>query len=268
MTSLTDRAEAAMNGEGDTRNTRPRGDGSGNQMRPVQPSALDMSDYEVGEGDPEMVPVHIAWLRVRKEVGAIAKREKYEEGRTKYNFRGVDTTVNTFSPITLKYGVNIFPVKVNSEYEEIFSKSGTRGRGCSVTVTWQVMGPMGDVLPFELQSCGEAMDYSDKGTAKAQSVALRVLLLNSGLIPTNDKDPDAEHIERGEPPVRQPSTYVDEITNPKTSSGRLLQIHAELKQARQLDALVHNEHGDEEKIGPMIVRIGTERKAAEEAGLT
>lgn len=52
-----------------------------------------------------------------------------------------------------------------------------------------------------------------------------------------------------------------EITDPRTSAARLLQIHRELKAARQLDALVANENGDDEAIGPMVVRIGTERKA-------
>lgn len=220
-----------------------------------------MADYEPGEGDPDMVPVHIAWLRVRKEVRGIAKREQYNAGGTRFNFRGVDTVVNTFGPVTLRHGVNIFPVKVAAEYRDTTTSKGNKMRECTVAVSWMVMGPKGDTLPVLLQTQGEALDSADKGTAKAQSVALRVLLLTGGLTPTHDKDPDASHVERGETPVRPAAAYVDEVCDPRTSAGRLRQIHHELKTTRQLGALVTNEVGDEEPIGDLVVRLGKERAA-------
>jgi hypothetical protein len=220
-----------------------------------------MAGYEPGDDDPDMVPVHLAWLRVRKEVRAIAKGEQYNGGGTRFNFRGVDTVVNTFGPVTLRHGINIFPIGVDATYRDTTTSKGSKMRECTVTVTWMVMGPKGDTLPVPLQSQGEALDSADKGTAKAQSVALRVLLLTGGLTPTHDKDPDASHIDRGEAPVRPAASYLDEICTPATSAGRLRQIHFELKQARQLGALVTNEVGEEEAIGEMVVRIGKERAA-------
>lgn len=101
----------------------------------------------------------------------------------------------------------------------------------------------------------------DKGTAKALSTALRSLLFLGGLVPTNDADPDASNVERGEAPVRSAVQYLDEICNPHTSAGRLRQIHYELGSTRQLGALVTNEVGEEEQIGAMVVRIGKERAA-------
>lgn len=266
MTSLTDRAEAAANGE------QSRRQWSHDALVEPQPPQIDMSGYEVSPEDPEMVPVHIAWLRVRKEVGGIAKREEYKEKdretgstRVSYKFRGVDTTVNEFSPVTLRHGVSILPIRVDTEHRDTTSSRGNKMRECTVTVTWLVIGPKGDALP-PMQSSGEALDTADKGTAKAQSVALRVLLLSSALVPTNEPDPDSQHIDRGEAAIRQPGSYVNEITDPRTSPARLRQIHAELKAARQLDALVANEIGDDEAIGQMVVRIGKERAAAEESG--
>ncbi|MBZ6085873.1 ERF family protein [Streptomyces olivaceus] len=223
------------------------------------PAPDPMADYEPGEDDPEMVPVHIAWLRVRKEVRAIAKREQYNGGGTRFNFRGVDTVVNTFGPVTLKHGISIFPVGIEAEHRDTTSSKGSKMRECTVTVSWMVMGPKGDTLPMLLKSRGEALDSADKGTAKAQSVALRVLLLTGGLTPTHDPDPDSTRVERGETPIRPAATYLDEICNPTTSAGRLRQIHHELGSTRQLGALVTNEVGDEEQIGAMVVRIGKER---------
>lgn len=221
--------------------------------------------FEPGEGDPEMVPVHIAWLRVRRDIGAIAKKEQYKEkdresGQTKvsYSFRGVDTVVREFGPVTLKYGVNVLPVQVVAQHRDTTSSRGNKMRECTVTVTWQIMGPMGDVLV--LQSCGEALDTADKGTAKAQSVALRVLLLTGGLIPTGDQDPDSVHHDRGEAPVRPLTSYVEEIVDPATSDGRLRQIHAELKAQRRLDEMVATEMGVDEEVGAVIVRVVQSRK--------
>lgn len=256
MTSLAERAAAAA-GRTDT----PASPVAELLEPTVQPPTVDpMADYEPGDDDPDMVPVHLAWLRVRKDVRSIGKGELYNAAGTRYNFRGVDTTINVFGPVTLRHGVNVFPVKVQATYSDAVSKGGSKMRECRVVVTWQVMGPMGDSLPL-LQSAGEALDSQDKGTAKAQSVAFRVLLLTGGMTPTNDPEPELQTIERGEAPVRSAASYVDEIAHPDTSAGRLRQIHHELKQARQLGALVTNEIGDEEPIGDMVVRIGKERAA-------
>ncbi|MEU6597919.1 ERF family protein [Streptomyces flaveolus] len=255
MTTIAERAAAAAG------RTEPA-------ARPVEdappvdnyaPAPAPMVDYEPGEGDPDMVPVHLAWLRVRKDIRGIAKGEEYNDGYSRYNFRGVDATVQAFAPVTMRHGVNVLPHKVDATYRDTKTAKGKATRECTVTITWHIIGPRGDVLVA--QSQGEALDSGDKGTAKAQSVALRVLLLNGGLVPTGDPDPGSSTIDRGEASVRSAVSYLDEICNPHTSAGRLRQIHFELKQSNLLGALITNEVGVEERIGDMVVRIGKERAA-------
>jgi hypothetical protein len=181
------------------------------------PGPDPMADYEPGDDDPEMVPVGVAWLRVRRDIRAIGKGELYNAPGTKFNFRGVDTVVNVFGPVTLKHGINVMSSKVEATYGEKTTAKGSKMRECSVLVTWTIMGPMGDTLT--LQTMGEALDTADKSTTKAQSVALRTLLLGFGLTPTHDTDPDADRIERGnEAPARSAESYRDEILDKKTSS--------------------------------------------------
>jgi hypothetical protein len=48
------------------------------------------------------------------------------------------------------------------------------------------------------------MDSGDKGTAKAMSVAYRILLLQSLIIPTDDRDPDQDSYERAVAPNPDP----------------------------------------------------------------
>jgi hypothetical protein len=225
----------------------------------VGTTITDLGEYEPGDGDPEMVPVHIAWLRVRRDIRSISKREQYNQSGTRFNFRGVDTVVNVFGPVTLKHGINVIPLTVEAEYGEKNTKSGSKMRECTVLTTWQILGPCGD--SFTVQTRGEALDTADKSTTKSQSVALRTLLLTLGLTPTDDPDPDSSYIERGEAPVRPAASYLDEIVGPMTSLARLRQIHQELQSTKQAGTLVTNEVGEEEPIGAMVVRIGKERAA-------
>ncbi|WP_327671889.1 MULTISPECIES: ERF family protein [unclassified Streptomyces] len=222
------------------------------------PAPDPMADYEPGDDDPDMVPVGVAWLRVRREIRAIAKGEKYDSFGTKFNFRGVDTVVNVFGPVTLKHGVHIMSSKVEATYGEKQTKNGGKMRECSVLVTWTIMGPMGDTLT--LQTMGEALDTADKSTTKAQSVALRTLLLGFGLTPTHDRDPDSDRIERGnDAPARSAESYRDEILDPKTSPGRIQQIGYEVSNARMLQTKVQNENGDWETLANLGPRIYNER---------
>lgn len=254
MTTLAERAAAAA-GRPDT----PAAEEHTPVADTFVPAPDPMADYEPGDSDPEMVPVHIAWLRVRREVRAIAKREQYNGGGTRFNFRGVDTVVNTFGPVTLKHGINVLPVQVEASYRDTTTSKGNKMRECTVRVSWLIVGPKGDSL--SLQTQGEALDSADKGTAKAQSVALRVLLLTGGLTPTHDADPDTSYVERGEAPVRSAVSYRDEILEQNTSRQRLAQINYEIKQAGLFAASVVNEVGDEEQLGAFLFRIGQERIA-------
>lgn len=217
-----------------------------------------MADYEPGDDDPEMVPVHLAWLRVRREIRTISKGSEYNERGTRYNYRAADTVVQYFGPVTIKHGVNVLPFKTETSYGSKQTKSGSTMRECSVVVTWHIIGPKGDVLVT--QTAGEALDTSDKSTTKAQTVALRNLLLNGGLIPTGERDPDADRIERGmDAPARSAESYRDEILDKKTSAARIQQIGYEVSNARMLQTKVQNEAGEWETLASLGPRIYNER---------
>ena len=255
MTTLAERAATAA---GRTDTTTAEGEHTLPDPAEFVPAPDPMADYEPGDDDPDMIPVHLAWLRVRKDIRAIAKGEQYNGGGTRFNFRGVDTVVNTFGPVTLRHGISVLPVNVDASYRDTTTSKGSKMRECTVCVSWLIVGPMGDTL--SLQSQGEALDSADKGTAKAQSVALRVLLLTSGLTPTHDKDPDSSYIERGnDAPARSAESYRDEILDRKTSQGRLQQISYELGNLRMLHAKVQNEVGETETLDNLGRRIYTER---------
>lgn len=226
----------------------------------------DVDIDEPGPDGPEQVPVHVAWSRVMADVRKIAKTEKHDAPGAKFNFRGIDRTVNAFGPVLRKHGVLVLPIGVDVNYRDTRTSQNKPTRECTVKVRWMVIGPAGDTLPEPLESAGESLDSSDKGTAKAQSVALRVLLLNAGMVPSGDPDPDSVAIERGEAPVRPATDYRDEALDPNTSYGRMRQLDYEVRQHGLAGAEVVNEHGDEEPLGALIRRVGQERWPRQNGG--
>ncbi|MFF9894919.1 hypothetical protein [Streptomyces longispororuber] len=261
MTSLTERAEMAASGEQAATPIVPQ------YTAPAAGEPLPVFDFEDNPDYPmpDLVPVHVAWLRVRHDVRSVAKKDQHKEkhrdtGReyVKYNFRGIEAALNAFGPATLRHGVNVLAVDMTTSYRDTTSSRNSKMREATIVTTWQIMGPMGDSLPL-LKSAGESLDSGDKGTAKAQSLALRALLFNTGMIPTGDPEPEAMHVERGEEKVRSATDYRDEIVNPKTSPGRLEQISYELKAARMLHIKVQNENGDEETLDALGMRHYLER---------
>ncbi len=231
---------------------------------PLADPLPDFDEFEPGEGDPEQVPVHVAWNRLMRDVRKIAKagtfKSEYGKSQT-WKYRGADHVINEFGPAQRKHGLIIAPISIEPTYAAGSSKGGSSFRECTMIVRWVVQGPAGDVLPYNPVSASEAQDYADRATTKAQTIALRTLLLTLAMVPTGDADPESEYIERGEQQVRSPQSYLAEILNESTSGQRMWQIKQELFATRQAGALVPNENGEDEAIGDLVTRIGDARFA-------
>lgn len=148
---------------------------------------------------------------VMQRVNAVGKKDRNEAQR--FNFRGIDAVVNAIGPALREVGGCIVPTVLEKVYERGITKSGTPTVETFLTVEYAWYGtdggePVRGVVP------GEAMDTSDKATAKAMSVALRTFLLQTLMLPTDEKDPDAEYHERAKTvkaPVPVPIDFVDRV---------------------------------------------------------
>lgn len=209
---------------------------------------------------PEQVKVHVAWHRVMCDVRAIAKNRRVTEGKAKFAFRGVEDVVQAFAGPLRRHGVIVAPTAVTTSYTSSTSKSGTGMRECTATVSWAVIGPMGDVLPVPLASAGEGMDYQDKATAKAEAIALRWFLTTLGMVPTGDPEPEAEsaQIERGNSSSPHVHAYYAEITDPGTSFERFRQIYHELDKHQLVPSMVEHQ-GQRTSLGALYMRVRNER---------
>lgn len=147
--------------------------------------------------------VAVALAAVMNEVDHVSKDGTYDDKRgTRYSFRGVDDTVNAVAPAFRKHGVLCLPNVEDVQYTSYTTRNGASMMRCTVRTRYDFVGPAGDKLSATV--CGEAADSSDKATAKAQSVALRVALLQALCLPTDDPDPDDTRPEA--PPPRRAAT--------------------------------------------------------------
>lgn len=126
-------------------------------------------------------------------VQGVAKKGFNEQQR--FNFRGVDAVVNAVAPALREVGGLIVPTVLKKHYDRGVTKSGTPTVEAFLTVAFDWHGTDGG-SPIRSVVAAEAMDTSDKATAKAMSVALRIFLLQTLMLPTDEKDPDAEYHER------------------------------------------------------------------------
>jgi hypothetical protein len=136
--------------------------------------------------------IYAAFSAAMEEVQAVRK-EGFNDSQ-RYNFRGVDQVVNAVGPIFRKHHIIPMPHHCVAEYRDVLTSTGKPTREVTVSGTYRFYGPAGDFIEAVIP--GESLDSGDKGTAKAMSVAYRIVLLQSLCIPTDDRDPDQDSYER------------------------------------------------------------------------
>lgn len=133
--------------------------------------------------------IHEPLCNINSKIGAITKGQTNKSQNFKY--RGIDDVMNDLHALFAENKVIILPVVTDIKFQERPSKSGGILRYTHLTVNFIFTAEDGSNVTTT--AIGEAMDSGDKGTSKAMSVALKMVLLEMFLIPTEDpKDPDGE----------------------------------------------------------------------------
>ncbi|GGR80721.1 hypothetical protein GCM10010252_19040 [Streptomyces aureoverticillatus] len=133
---------------------------------------------------------------VMRDVMPVAKEKENQQQR--YKFRGVDDAMSAMAGPMRTHGLIILP----SIAEHRAERRGDKMTHVNITMRYHVYGPAGDCVTAEVP--GEASDFSDKATNKAQSAALKYLLFTLFMIPVDDRsidDGDRDH------PVEPPAEH-------------------------------------------------------------
>lgn len=144
---------------------------------------------------------------VSAEVGAVRKSSTAPGAIGGFQFRGVDAVVNAVHPVLARYGVVVVPEVLETTFRTFQSGRDREMADVTVRTRFTFYGPAGDSLSCTV--LGEGSDVGDKATGKAQSVALRIALLQTLMLPTDEPDPD----ETNEP--RTPGTSSREQQRPQ-----------------------------------------------------
>ena len=129
-----------------------------------------------------------------------------------FKFRGIDAVMNAVGPALREVGGFITPDVQSVKYEHGLTKNGGATLEVHLRVKYSWYGTDGGE-PITSTVASEATDMSDKGTAKAMSVAYRTFLLQILTLPTDEADPDSEYIDRGT------ATPVKGIAKPAAPKG-------------------------------------------------
>lgn len=113
-----------------------------------------------------------------------------------WNFRGVDAVVNAISPALRKHGVIPVPKLHKAAYRDTTTAGRDPRPTREVTVEVEYTFYAEDGSNVTAIVPGESLDQSDKGSAKAMSVAFRIALLQVFALPTSEPDPDASYHTR------------------------------------------------------------------------
>jgi hypothetical protein len=154
----------------------------------------------------ETKQIHEALSAIMLEITHIGKTKTNTQQGFKY--RGIDDIMNELHSLFAKNSVIILPIVKDIKQDERQTKSGGVLIYTKLTVQYDFLASDGSFV--STIAIGEAMDSGDKSTNKAMSVALKYVLLQMFLIPTEDMtDPDANTHEVK--PKEQPKDEISEV---------------------------------------------------------
>ncbi|MGD6762075.1 ERF family protein [Streptomyces sp. BH097] len=157
---------------------------------PATAPRLETAYVSAPEGSPADAPrVFAVIAAVMADAMPVGKDQRNTQQN--YNFRGIDDVMSAMAGPMRKHGLFILPTIAKHEQ----GRDGKMTRTL-ITMRYRIYGPAGDCLVADVP--GEAFDFADKATNKAQSAALKYLLFTLFMLPVDSRsidDGDRHHPE-------------------------------------------------------------------------
>lgn len=141
--------------------------------------------------------IYKALGKVMSEVGAVSK-DKVNQTQN-FKFRGIDDLMNALHNAFAKHGIVVVPNELE-HIQDVYEKEKSFQGRVEKSVQFRSRVHMQftftsteDGSSITADGWGEAMDNGDKGYNKCKSIALKYVLMQMFLVPTEDiADPDAD----------------------------------------------------------------------------
>lgn len=173
-----------------------------NKLLDGKPATAEPAPLVAVPGPAGTSKIFPALIAVMQEVSHVSKDGRNLE--QKYAFRGVDGVMNAVGPAVRKHGVLAVPHKIDMKYRDARTTKDNPTREVIAKIIYRFYAEDGSYIEAEVP--GESLDQSDKGSAKAMSVALRIVWLQILTLPTQEPTTDHDghyHTRGGEPRMSQ-----------------------------------------------------------------
>ena len=148
-----------------------------------------------------MIPrVYAAINAVAAELAKAGIAKNHINAKDSYDYRSIDDVMVRLSPILAAQKLCILPRVVKRECTERTSAEGELLISVSVRTVFDIVSAE-DGSSHSIELYGEALDHSDKGTAKALSAAYKQAVLQAFCIPisgTADADEGSHRLRRSD----------------------------------------------------------------------
>ena len=137
---------------------------------------------------------------VLASISAVGKdRQNTQQG---FKYRGIDDIYNELNHRLGEQGIFIVPQIIHHEFRKIEQGNGKPFNHHLVKMKYGFYAEDGSHI--DVETMGEATDYGDKGLGKAQQYCIKIALIQTFVIPTEDDDPDASAVHYQKPPADTP----------------------------------------------------------------
>lgn len=147
-----------------------------------------VGDTPFRPGETLYPPIQTKLIEIMREVRAITKDKT--NSHQNYTFRGIESVLSAFGPVFRQHEVFLTSRVLDIKNDQLAARQPMNHFLVTVEYTAHTRG--GDSLVLGT-TVGEAWDSSDKGLAKAMSVALRTLLIQCFVVPVDDPDLEVDY---------------------------------------------------------------------------
>ena len=136
--------------------------------------------------------------------GGIPKRHRNE--RDDYRYRSIDDVLNRLSPLLSKHKLCVLPRVLERTSADRVGEGDLLLVGVALRVAFDFVSSA-DGSSHTIETFGEALDASDKATAKAMSSAYKHAMLQAFCVPVaqiEDADASSHRLKRGRTHQREP----------------------------------------------------------------
>lgn len=180
---------------------RPTVPGSGTSPGPALPSV------QTGAGATERVRAPEVYRAINRITAAFARGpigKAHVNIIDQYHYRSIDDVLNRLGPLLARHRLCVLPRVLKRHSEQVQSDLGTTLVSVQVLVAFDLVS-VRDGSRHVAKAWGEALDPSDKGTAKAMGSAFKHAMLQLFCVPVAAEDADASSHKLGPKGIAEPA---------------------------------------------------------------